>query len=209
VATLGAPPSQSTAPLTLRPFAEADRAALETLLAQPRLYRRRVAGCVCEKPNIGWHENRRTFVVTHGPTTLGVAELVRDEDELDVWSMAVTLDHHAHQGDGGRCAAALVDYAFRVLEAAGVWFWVRRDNIAVQRFGARLGFTCLFDMKVPGGEPAEYFEVDRTRWALARPAALTHYLRHPVEITDGVRRFRGAGADFLPVDPPRAGEIRA
>ena len=197
LATLASPPTPlGGEALTLRPFEESDRAGLETLLDQPRLYRRRVVDCVCERPRIAWSSARRTFVVSHGDGILGVAELVRDEDEPDVWSLAVTLDHHAHVGDGGRCAAALVDYAFRVLKAEGVWFWVRRDNIAVQRFGARLGFACLFDMKVPGGAPAEYFEVDRERWSAARPAALAHYLSRPVQISDGVHRFRGEAGEF-------------
>lgn len=187
--------------LSLRPFEEADRAILAPLLAQPRLYRRKVADCVCERPRIGWSAARRTFVVSFAETMLGVAELVRDEREPDVWSLAVTLDHHVNQGDGGRCAATLVDYAFRSMNVASVCFWVRRDNIAVQCFSQRLGFTRMVSLKSPSGAPGDYYEVDRAGWEAARAEALAHYLRQPVAFSDGVHHLRGEHGEFHAVRP--------
>lgn len=183
--------------LSLRPFHETDRAPLQAMLDNPRLYRRRFVEGLGEHHPLAWDGAHRTFVVRHGGDVLGVAELVRDDEEPDTWSFAVILDRHAHQGDGGRCATALVDYAFQVLDAEQVWFWVRRDNIAVQRFGARLGFECMCSMKMPGGEPCEMFELDQDRWAMARRGAMHHYFRKPVCLTDGERVFRGRGEGFV------------
>lgn len=177
--------------LSLQPFRETDRLPLNDLLDKPRLYRRRFVEGVGEQHPLAWDDTHLTFVVRHGEALLGVAELVRDNEEPDTWSFAVILDRHAHKGDGGRCATVLVEYAFQALDAQQVWFWVRRDNIAVQRFGARLGFECMCSMKMPGGEPCEMFELDAHRWAMARQAAMHHYFRKPVSLTDGEHTVAG------------------
>jgi hypothetical protein len=189
-------PDEGAPVLTLAPFEESVRSSLTALLENPRLNRRQGVPGVGESHPLGWTPEHLSFVVRHTDALLGVAELQLDDDEPGRWSLGVTLDHHANKGDAGRCAAVVVEYGFTQLKAETVWFWVRRDNIAVQRFGARLGFECVCTINVPGGAPCELFELDRARWLLSRPAALMHYLRFPVVLSDGERQFMGHHGHF-------------
>ena len=183
--------------LTLVPITEVARAPLAALLNKPRLNRRQAGLGISESHALTWTPKSLTFVVQHGEAILGVVQLKLDDEEPHRWELSITLDRHANKGDAGRCASVMVEYAYERLDAQTVWFWVRRDNIAAQRFGARLGFDCVCTINVPGGAPCELFELERASWTVVRPASLMHYLRHPVVLDDGAVRIEGRDGRFV------------
>ncbi len=183
------------APLRLRPFVADDRPLLQRLFEQAHLHRRTLPSGLNELHPCGWSPRRHTFVALRGHQLLGTAELLRDDDDETAYELSVTLEGHAQPGDGARCAAAALFYAFEALDAEAVWFWVPRGHKAVERFAQALAFQRLHSVRMPDGSPADVFELSAEAWQ-ARGDALTRLPGGPVELRDHVRAWHNEGADF-------------
>lgn len=191
--------SDGPASLTLTPLADGDRAAVCRLLDKPRLNRRVVFSGINQVHRIDWAPARRTFVVRHDGQIAGTVELRQEDDEPETWELSVALDEvsNAQLLDGARCAAAGLFFAFEVMGAESVWFWVTRDRAPVYRVAHKMGFVKLHPLLVPGGKPADVFELDRRGWQLKTVPALERYLQSPVDISDGERTWRGEAGGFF------------
>jgi len=186
--------------LRLRPLDDEDRSAVGRLLDAPRLRRRVLFSGLNQLHPMDWSPERRTFVVRAGAEVVGTVELRQEEDEPETWELSVVIDQRDRVLDGARCAIAGLFFAFEVMSAEAVWFWAPRDNRPVRRVAERLGFVKLHPLLVPGGRPADVFELERRIWQTHTVMELSHYLRAPVEITDNMTVWRGEAAGFFAVD---------
>lgn len=182
--------------LRLRPFRGEDAPHLERLLGHPRLARRTLPTGVQELHPLAWTAHRRTFVVYLDRLLIGACELLRDEDDEAAWELSVVLDRRERVGDGARCAAAILFYAFEIMKAESVWFWVPTGNTAVERFAERLHFTSLHQVRLPSGLPADVFELSDGRWRSHGQDAVAGLLQVPVELCDGRHRWSTRGGWF-------------
>lgn len=194
------PCASSSGALMLQPLADEDRSAVRRLLDLPRLKRRTLFSGLHQLHPIDWSPARRTFVVRDGEAMVGTVELRQEEDEPETWELTVVIDHRERMLDGARCAVAGLFFAFEQLGGEAVWFWAPRDNVGIRRVAERLGFIKLHPLLVPGGKPADVYELERERWESHTVPALARYLSSPVEITDGTHTWRGEAAGFYAVD---------
>lgn len=195
--------ASSTAPsaaLMLHPLTDEDRSAVRRLLDLPRLKRRTLFSGLNQLHPIDWSPMRRTFVVRDGEAMVGTVELRQEEDEPETWELTVVIDRRERMLDGARCAVAGLFFAFEVLDAEAVWFWAPRDNPGIRRVASKLGFVKLHPLLVPGGKPADVFELERARWETHTVTELARYLASAVEITDGEHTWRGEAAGFYSID---------
>ncbi len=186
--------------LRLQPLDDADRSAVARLLDAPRLRRRVLFSGLNQLHPMDWSPERRTFVVREGPEVVGTVELRQEEDEPETWELSVVIEQRDRVLDGARCALAGLFFAFEVMGAEAVWFWAPRDKRAVRRVAERLGFVKLHPLLVPGGKPADVFELERQTWQVRTVTELGHYLGAPVEITDNTTLWRGEAQGFFAVD---------
>lgn len=186
--------------LRLQPLDDADRDAVTRLLDAPRLRRRVLFSGLNQLHPIDWSPERRTFVVREGATVVGTVELRQEEDEPETWELSVLIEQRDRVLDGARCAVAGLFFAFEVMGAEAVWFWAPRDHRAVRRVARKLGFVKLHPLLVPGGKPADVFELDRRTWQTSTITELQHYLKAAVEITDNETLWRGESAGFFAID---------
>ena len=186
---------EGTDVLKLRPVAKSERESLFGLLNAPRLQRISMVSGIHRVQRIEWHDSQRTFAVDAGPVTVGTVDLRQDEDDPETWELTVVLDS-AGQRQGARAGLAGLFYAFTVLGAESVWFWTPKEQEAVHKFATRLGFVKLTEVQVPGGATTCTFELDRDAWETQTAPALGHYLKEPVELTDGHTLWRGEGNGF-------------
>ncbi len=182
--------------LRLRRLESSDRAAVSRLLTGARFQRRSTFSGVHELHPVDWSERRRTFVVEAGHTLLGTTELLRDDDDPDTWELSLALTHEG-SGDGGRCVAATLFYAFEVLGADSVWFWSADDNAAVQRLAQRYGFSQLNLIRLPGGAKAHVYELVNRTYQTHATGAFAHCLATPVTVDDGRDGWRGTAEGFI------------
>lgn len=185
--------------LRLQPLDDEDRSAVRRLLDSPRLRRRVLFSGLHQLHPIDWSAARRTFVVRDGGATVGTVELRQEEDEPETWELTVVLDQRERVLDGARCAVAGLFFAFEVLDAQAVWFWAPRDAKAIHRVANRLGFVKLHPLLVPGGKPADVFELERETWATRTIPEIAGYLGAPIEITDNETVWRGESQGFYAV----------
>ena len=182
--------------LWLRPADKADRIPLTALLEQPGLSRRRHMSGVHKLHPIDWSPARRTFIVEHDEHMIGSVELLADEDEPDEYELTVVLAKGQQTGYGARSGLAAIFYAFEVAGADLVWFWARRDNQAAICFAERMGFYKLNAMRLPSGDPADVFELDRLGWDERSAPGRARYLDAPVVVGDHHQRWRGEMGKF-------------
>lgn len=186
--------------LRLQPLDDGDRSAVERLLDTPKLRRRTLFSGLNQLHPVDWSPERRTFVVREGASVVGTVELRQEEDEPETWELSVVIEQRERMLDGARCAVAGLFFAFEVMGAEAVWFWAPRDNRPVRRVARRLGFVELHPLLVPGGKPADVFELERRTWQTRTITELGSYLKAPIEITDGTTLWRGEPEGFYSVD---------
>lgn len=182
--------------LRLRRLGPSDRAEVSRLLAGARFQRRVTVSGVHELHPVDWSERRRTFVVEDGHALVGTTELLRDDDDPDTWELAVALTREG-DGDGGRCVAATLFYAFDVLGADNVWFWAPDDNAAVAHLARRYGFSRLNLIRLPCGAKAHVYELAVDAFRRQAREAFAHCLEKPVMVEDGSDGWRGTAEGFI------------
>lgn len=188
-------------PLRLQPLDDADRSQVERLLQTPRLRRRVLFSGLHQLHPIDWSPQRRTFVIREGDEVVGTVELRQEEDEPETWELSVVIEQRERMLDGARCALAGLFFAFEVMDAEAVWFWAPRENRPVRRVAEKLGFVKLHPLLVPGGKPADVFELERRTWQTHTIPHLAAYLGAPIEITDNTTLWRGESQGFFAVEP--------
>lgn len=185
-------------PLLLRPLRSHEAPGLAALLDRPGLKRRGFAPARTERQPIEWSARRRTFGVFAGEALIGAVELVADEDDPGNWELGLSLTTTG--GIGGRCAAAVLFYAFEQLGAETVWCWARADNAPIARLTRRFGFVSSHSIRQPGGKRAVVYELDAASWDAHRRQVILHYLDRTasVMVCDDVACWRGDGFGFMP-----------
>lgn len=187
--------------LQLRPVELRDRLELTLLLEQPHLARRRHLSGIQELHRLEWNKRRRTFAVVRGERLIGKVELLADEEDPDEWELSVVLGDEHRPGDGTRCGLAALFYAFEIMDAALVWFWVASNNEPAMKFAERMGFVTLNTMKLPSGKPARVYEMDREAWESTGGLRLEQHLNEVIEVADTQRAWRGENGAFSQIEP--------
>lgn len=202
------PPAPQPAPplLSLRPFQEADRAPLEALLAQPELLLHRPFARMRARMQLAWHRSCRTFSVRSGERLVGLAKLSQDHREPHLWALTLCLEDHGRRGDGARCAALLISYAFQRPEMQILCFLSALDDEPVRHFAERFGFHQLCQLQAPGGQSSAYYELHREAWLARREAIFAQYfgeapLDERVRFFDGHQRLYVSPQGVLTVAP--------
>lgn len=187
--------------LLLRPLRAHEAPTLAALLDRPGLKRRQFAPARCEQTPIDWSDRRRTFGVYGGAQLLGAVELVADEEDPDTWELGLSLAKAG--GVGGRCAAAVLFYAFEHMRAETVWCWAPADNLRIRNLTRRFGFVASHSIRQPDGSPADVYELDVAAWDAHRRAVTRHYLGDAASVTlcDDAACWRGDGFGFFPDEP--------
>ena len=148
---------------------------------------------------VEWSKQRRAFAIHFNNELFGSVELNRDEDDRSIWELAVVLADHKRSLDGARSAVAAMFYAFEVLKARSVWFWVSEANAPIHFFAKQMRFTQLNSVKDPGGTTSHNFELGRAAWQNEAQDGLQLILSEPVEISDHERTWRGDQGHFTAI----------
>ena len=182
--------------LTLRPITESDETAALHILKNPDLSRRTLFAGLREVRNVRWARRRRSFGVRFDRQLFGYVELLHNEDDGQAWELSVVFADHKRSLDAGRSAIAAIFYAFEALNADVVWFWVKRSHEVIHAFAEQAGFTRMNEIKTPGGETADVYELTRDKWRSCQMNAYGFFLETPVEIRDTTQRWVGTSDGF-------------
>ena len=182
--------AQDASQLNLRPIDESDIDAIRRILEQPELDRRQLFSGLKTIHPVAWSDVLKTFGVRLGDELFGTVELKRDEDDADTWELALVLVEHKRSLDGARSAVAALFYAFEVLNAAAVWFWVPESKHAVHTFAEEMNFDALNWIPVPGGGRARVYELNRAVWMNPTPPIMQTFFQESVVIADRGQAWR-------------------
>ena len=185
--------------LNLRPIDDSDVDAVRQIFEQPALDRRQLFSGLKTIHPVAWSDVLKTFGVRLNDELFGTVELKRDEDEPDTWELALVLVEHKRSLDGARSAVAALFYAFEVLNAATVWFWVPEQKAQVHTFATEMNFDALNWIPVPGGGRARVYELNRASWMNPVPMIMETFFQESVVIRDRKRTWHSQDGTFQDV----------